>query len=340
MQPFSTAELAWLAVASKQLGFLDMRPVALGPEPGFTAFSQWLAAGHHGRLDYMERHPELRADSSRLGQNLLSALVFLAPCRSEWHSLHVARYARSKLDYHTELRFKLQELSAAFQKTWRVIQHDRICIDTAPLLERSLAERSGLGWIGKNGCLISRQHGSFTLLANWLVSIPHENKTIPHAFHCGTCTRCLNACPTDAFVAPGMLAADRCLSTQTIENRSLIEPHFHEHMKSMVFGCDICQDVCPWNRRHPPVAAVEALPPLHELLELSEPEFRSYFRGKALQRPGWHGLRRNFLIAAGWDDSVASSLFTRHLYHSNSVVRKTARQILERRRKIRALAGS
>lgn len=321
--------LQWIEQQAQELGFLDCKAVSLISEPNFPAFQSWLTNGHHGQLLYMQQYQDKRKDPRRLAEYLKSAIVFLAPYPKDEPNPYIAKYAWGKSDYHNDLKDKLRNLSKNYQAKWGALISEKICVDTAPLLERSLAERAGLGWIGKNGCLISRKHGSFTLIASWLTSLEVETEDNKHSFHCGTCTKCIELCPTQAFTSPGFLDADQCLSTQTIENRKLIPIKFHPHMKNTSFGCDICQDVCPWNRKHHLTTDKNYLPPLRRLLDSSEPEFRSHFRKKALLRPGWHGLRRNFLITAFHEGSLFTSTLHRHLYHPQEVVRKTVHQLLE-----------
>jgi epoxyqueuosine reductase len=196
---------------------------------------------------------------------------------------------------------------AAFLHERRPGCQTRPVVDTAPLLERDFARLAGLGWFGKNTMLINRRMGSWLFLGALLTDVELEPDTPHETSHCGTCTRCLDACPTDAFVEPYVLDARRCISYLTIELRDQPIPEaLRDDMGNWVFGCDICQDVCPWNRKAPlssepafaPVADLVSAD-LNWLLRLSEDEFRTRFRGTPLERPGRSGLLRNAAIAAG-----------------------------------------
>lgn len=329
MTIFSINHFEWLASQKKDIGFLDFRAVTLAELPHFQVYSEWVEAENHQPLDYLKRNKDLRKNPALLEPGVKTGVVFLFPYPKELQSNHLSKYAQGQ-DYHLKLRDALTTLSEKFKQRWGPMPAERICIDTAPLLERALAEQSGLGWIGKNGCLISRKHGSFTLIACWLVSLEYPIPAKPHSFHCGKCTLCLEHCPTNAFIKPGLLDVEKCLSTQTIENRGRIEVQYHDAMGRNAFGCDVCMDVCPWNKKHLPEIH-EQLPPLHQLLQMKEHEFRSFFRKTPLERPGWAGLRRNFLIAASNDSRTPEDIFLKHLEHEHPMIRETAQQIMTRR---------
>jgi epoxyqueuosine reductase len=183
----------------------------------------------------------------------------------------------------------------------------KICVDTAPLLERSYARDAGLGWIGKNTCLINQQIGSWVFLGEVVTSV-ELTADAPAPDRCGTCRRCIDACPTAAFVPDGRgrfhLDARRCISYWTIEHRGDIPEEFHDAMGNHVFGCDICQDVCPWNRRSPHAsdpafAAQHYAPPVEELASLTEDDFRARFRRSPVWRTKYSGFMRNVRIAMG-----------------------------------------
>src|SRR5262249_34827483 len=207
----------------------------------------------------------------------------------------VARYAQGK-DYHDVLRQRLNGLL-----TWVQYEvpgcHGRGVVDTAPLLERDFARRAGLGWFGKNTMLLNKRLGSYFFLGALLLDVELQPDWTHETTHCGTCTACLDACPTQAFIEPGLLDARRCISYLTIELKGSIPMEFRTPMNDWVFGCDVCQEVCPWNRKAPagiepafqPRADMESID-LVELLGLSEEEFRRRFRGTALTRAKRRGL--------------------------------------------------
>ena len=241
----------------------------------------------------------------------------------------VARYARGP-DYHDVLRTKLNELLAWLQGEVPGCV-GRGVVDTAPLLERDFARRAGLGWFGKNAMLINKRQGSFLFLGALLVNLdlrpdpPHESS------HCGTCTACLDACPTGAFAGPGWLDARRCISYLTIELRTPVPEELRPGIGDWLFGCDVCQEVCPWNRPRAdrPVAfpsrpELEALDPV-ELLGLSEEEFRARFRGTALFRTKRRGLLRNAALVLGnRGDPAALPTLRRALDDAEELVREAA----------------
>jgi epoxyqueuosine reductase len=247
----------------------------------------------------------------------------------------VARYARGE-DYHDVLRGRLNRLLAWLQAEVPGYV-GRGVVDTAPLLERDFARRAGLGWFGKNTMLLNRRVGSYLLLGALLVDLVLRADP-PHATnHCGTCTACLDACPTDAFAGPGLLDARRCISYLTIELKGPIPEELRRDMGDWVFGCDVCQEVCPWNRKAPlgvepafrPRPGFEALD-LIELLGLSESAFRQRFRGTALTRPKRRGLLRNAAIVLGNQGSPSAlPALERALADPEPLVREAARWAIE-----------
>ncbi len=217
----------------------------------------------------------------------------------------VSRYAWGK-DYHEVLRAGLLQLTERLHQAAGPFE-SRICVDTAPILERSYARLSGLGWIGKNTCLINQQQGSWFFLGELLTSLDFETDQQPAADRCGTCTRCIDACPTQAIVPAGdnfTLDARRCISYFTIELRGPVPEEMRPGMGSHLFGCDICQDVCPWNRKAPTTkdpafAPDHYAPDLVELSALTEAEFRHRFRDSPIRRAKYSGFLRNVAIAMG-----------------------------------------
>jgi epoxyqueuosine reductase len=293
------------------LGFDLFGIAAATPADGFAHLRAWLERGFAGSMSYMHRHAEARREPSSILPEVRSVLVTgmnygasagEPPAASA--SGKVARYARGT-DYHDVLRERLKQLLAWLQAE-RPDCRGRAVVDTAPLLERDFARRAGLGWFGKNTMLLNRRQGSYFFLGALLVDVelvpdaPHETS------HCGTCTACLDACPTAAFVEPGLLDARRCISYLTIELREPVPVALRPGIGDWLFGCDICQEVCPWNRKAPAVGdpALQPRPELVgldpiELLGLSEEEFRQRLRGTALTRPRRGGLLRNAALVLG-----------------------------------------
>ncbi|MEO8348376.1 MAG: tRNA epoxyqueuosine(34) reductase QueG [Acidobacteriota bacterium] len=272
--------------------------------PHFGRFRDWIASGHHAGMAYLERTAEVRSSPAALLPGARSIVCLAAPHRSgravASDGSLVARYAAGP-DYHGTLRERATRVSRAAASrlgggvTWRV------CVDSTPIAERSLAAAAGLGWIGKNGCLIDRELGSFLLLAEIIVDLdlPPDD---PVGELCGSCVRCLESCPTEAFLAPGLLDAGRCLAYWTIEHRGAIPDPVKERMGDRVFGCDVCQDVCPWNGpldSDAPETPAAAPPSRSEWLAMGPGAWRRRFGATALNRAGRRGMQRNAAVSAG-----------------------------------------
>jgi epoxyqueuosine reductase len=217
----------------------------------------------------------------------------------------ISRYAWSREDYHDTVLQRLREVETKLKDIAGQNIETRSYVDTGPIVERVYAKYAGLGWLGKNTCLINQQIGSWLFLGVIVTSI-ELTPDIPAADRCGTCTRCIDACPTQALIAPHELDSNKCISYLTIEKRDSIHEELREGMGRQVFGCDICQDVCPWNRKAPSSKKPEfepreglVNPALAWLAEISEEEFRETFRGSPVKRAKRSGLRRNALIAIG-----------------------------------------
>jgi epoxyqueuosine reductase len=307
--------------AAERAGF-DLSGVASADAPDLQHFSPWIAAGHAGEMKYLEA----RADNGNLKR---SSLANVAPwarsvvvCAINYNTDHpystqvhdstrgwISRYAWSREDYHDAVLRRLKLVEAALTRDVPVdLQPSlvtRSYVDTGPIVERVFAKYAGVGWTGKNTCLINQERGSWLFLGVILTSLELE-PDLPAPDRCGTCTRCIEACPTDAILAPYQLDSNKCISYLTIEKRGSIPEELREGMGHHVFGCDICQDVCPWNRKAPATDGSEfqpraglVNPALDWLAEMSEQEFRETFRGSPIRRTKRSGLRRNAAIAMG-----------------------------------------
>jgi epoxyqueuosine reductase len=323
------------------LGF-DLAGIAPAAEADhFEQFRDWLDHDYAGEMDYLHRHAQAHRHPDSILPEVRSVVMVAmnyGDCglNEEAALGKVARYALGA-DYHDVLRQRLKQLLAWLQ-TEVPSCRGRAVVDTAPLLERDFARRAGLGWFGKNTMLLNKKHGSYFFLGALLVDVALRADAPFDAAHCGTCTACLRACPTDAFVAPGQMDARRCISYLTIELRTAIAPELRPLMGGWLFGCDICQEVCPWNRKAPaatepafqPRPDLEAID-LLELFSLTEEAFRDRFRGTALLRPGRSGLLRNAAIVLGnRGDPAALPVLEKAADDPDPVVREAVRWAIER----------
>jgi epoxyqueuosine reductase len=305
----TSAEVMDLA---RECGFELAGVARAEPAEDRARYQAWVAAGNAGEMRYLtDRRAAVRDDPRNLLARARSIVcvgkVYQTPwphstCFSEAERAWISRYAWGS-DYHDEMRRGLERLDGLVRERAGADVESKICVDTAPLLERSYARLAGLGWIGKNTCLINQRLGSWVFLGELLVSIELEADT-PPPDRCGTCTRCIDACPTGAIPAPYTLDSRRCISYFTIELRGAWPEEARSAAGGHVFGCDICQDVCPWNRRaavteDPAFAPRHFAPPLDELGRLSPAEFREMFRGTPVTRARYTGFLRNVAIAMG-----------------------------------------
>ncbi len=293
------------------LGF-DLAGVCPAVSPdGFAQFQEWLAAGYAGQMHYLAdreaayQHPGSVLDGARSIVMLAMNYKTQQPHEPSAGEGRIARYAWGDADYHDVIHKRLKQL-AAWLREQVPEANVRGVVDTAPLLEREFAQLAGLGWIGKNTLVLNKEFGSWFFLAALLTD--HELAyDEPHQTdHCGKCRACLDACPTDAFPQPYVLDARKCISYLTIELRSSIPVDLRPVMDDWLFGCDICQDVCPWNRKAPVTRQAEFLPVddlspanARDWLSMDEAAFRQRFRGTPLIRPKRAGLLRNAAIVLG-----------------------------------------
>ena len=275
------------------------------PAPDFSRYADWVARGMAGEMRYLtDRRAEVRRDVGNLLPSARSVICVGKlyntpdPPRQPGDA-RISRYAWGK-DYHLTMRAALERV--VVQLLQRESFDYKLCVDTAPLLERSFARQAGLGWIGKNTCLINEPLGSWFFLGEIITSLDLEPGS-PPPDRCGSCTRCIEACPTHALVPSSdgwTLDARRCISYLTIELRGAIPEELHAGMGDLVFGCDICQDVCPWNVRAPvtedPDFTGTAIP-IAELAQLSPEGFREHFKDSPIARATYSGLMRNVAIA-------------------------------------------
>jgi epoxyqueuosine reductase len=285
-------------------------------------FREWIAAGRAAEMKYMEARDEagtLKRSSLRSTLPWVRSVVVCAinyntaqPYSTQMDDASrgwIARYAWGHEDYHqavmSRLRIVENQLRHAVSESETPALQTCCYVDTGPIVERVFAKYAGVGWIGKNTCILNQKLGSWLFLGVILTSLELE-PDLPAADRCGSCTRCIDACPTDALIAPYQLDSNRCISYLTIEKRGAIPEDMREGLGRHVFGCDICQDVCPWNRKAPHTNAREfqardglVNPALEWLAEMIAEEFREKFRGSAVRRAKRSGLRRNAVIAMG-----------------------------------------
>jgi epoxyqueuosine reductase len=270
---------------------------------------RWLLEGKHGKMEYMERYFDLRLDPSKLvpgAQSIISLAYnyYTKVSQEDPQAPKLSIYAFGK-DYHYVVKEKLKELLGYIRNTAGVVS-GRCFVDSAPVLERDWAKRSGLGWIGKNTLLINPKQGSYFFLAEIILDLKLE-PDYPIRDHCGTCTRCIDACPTDAISSDGYIVdGSKCISYLTIELKESIPEEFSGKMENWMFGCDICQQVCPWNRFSKPHHEPQ-FNPKGEIIamsrsqweELTETDFSRLFKKSAVKRTKYQGLKRNIAFLKG-----------------------------------------
>ena len=288
------------------LGFDLAGVTTLGPPDTAGEFDAWLAGGYAGEMHYLERGADLRRDARRPEPGMRSAIVVAMNYGGTQPAGPIARYARGD-DYHRVMHEKLDELGRWFAAASGGAARTRSYVDTGPVLERDLARRAGLGWFGKNTNLINPALGSFFFIGALFTDAELEPDAPFEADRCGTCTRCLDACPTKAFTAPRSLDATRCISYLTIELKGAIPLEFRAAIGELLYGCDICQDVCPWNVSFSRDVTEPALQPrgdrvhpdAEEILALNDAAWRARFGGSAMTRAKRRGLARNAAVALG-----------------------------------------
>jgi epoxyqueuosine reductase len=326
---------------ARQLGFFLAGVTTPEPPPHYSTFEHWLAQGRHGTMNYLaeERARQRRADPRLILPECKSILVLATPYHSPSREKGigdrgaVASYAWGE-DYHDILPARMQELVRFIEEQAGGPVRNRWYTDTGPLLERDLAQRAGIGWIGKNTCLIHPKHGSYFLLSEILLDLELEPDPPFVTDHCGTCRRCIEACPTDCILPDRTLDATRCISYLTIELKEDIPPELRTKMGNWVFGCDICQRVCPWNRfagdGDPAFGDADPLRSLTEELVTSTREFNQRFKRSPVKRAKRRGYLRNIAVALGnTGDMHALPVLQNALDDEESMVREHAKWAIE-----------
>jgi len=291
------------------LGFDLVGITRLGPMETAAKFDEWIDNGYAGEMEYLPRGADKRRDSRLPFTGAVSAVVVGLNYGGREKSGPVARYARGD-DYHDLMTRRLTELHRWLETELGRPISGKAYVDTGPILERDLARRAGLGWFGKNTNLVNPQLGSFFFIGSLVVDVELDPDDPFEADRCGTCTRCLDACPTNAFVDQRILDATRCISYATIEAKGEIPVELRENIGGLIYGCDICQDVCPWNARFARelrepsfrmrrIVDADARSVARELLTLDAESFRAAFKNSPMKRAKLRGLKRNAAVALG-----------------------------------------
>jgi len=345
LQPLAEDIKRW----SGELGFqhTGIADVELGEDEAHLR--DWLAKGQHGEMEYMARHGDRRSRPAELRPGTVRVISVrmdygTGEDAAAWETLgdgsraYVARYALGR-DYHKLMRSRLQKLADRIGAQADEFGY-RVFVDSAPVLERALARNAGLGWIGKNACVINKDSGSWFFLGEIYTDLPLPVDA-PASAHCGTCTRCIDICPTRAIVAPNRVDARRCISYLTIELKGSIPEEFRAAIGNRIFGCDDCQLVCPWNKfakrfDEPDFRARNNLDnaSLVELFGWTEAQFLQRTEGSAVRRTGYEGWSRNIAVALGnaaRSDAVIDALQARQ-DDSSALVREHVEWALQRHR--------
>lgn len=299
----STSDIShWIKSEARRLGFTSCGIARAGfLEEEADHLDTWLKKGYHGEMRYMENHFDKRLDPRKLvpgARSVISLLYNYYPEETQIQNTYkIAKYAYGE-DYHQVIRSRLRELVGCMQERLGSF-HARVFTDSAPVMERTWAKMAGLGWIGKHSLLISKQKGSYFFLAEIITDLELEPDIPFPSDHCGSCTRCIAACPTEAILPNNTIDGGRCISYLTIELKEQIPLSFKDKMEDWMFGCDICQDVCPWNRFSKPHNE-PLFRPHPDLLnftkkeweEISEETYGKIFKGSAVKRAKYEGLKR------------------------------------------------
>ena len=344
---------------ANDLGFELVGITPAAQSETIARYRQWIENGYAGKMGYLERHLPLKVDVRQLLAEAKSVISLAmnyytldppkaladAPAHGQ-----ISRYAWGD-DYHDVIRQRLSELVDFIKQTAETELKTRVCVDTAPIIEREYAQKAGVGWIGKNTNLIHWRSGSWYFLAEVLINIDLESDTAPLRGSCGTCTRCIEACPTDAIIEPNLLDSRLCISYLTIELKESIPKALRPKIGNLIFGCDICQEVCPWNSKAVPTDEPafqprdgNLTPKLLSLIGMTQQEFSRRFKGSPIKRTKRRGFLRNVLVAIGnWGEPRAVPALKDALADDEPLVRShaawalgkiggdTAKQILQTR---------
>ena len=344
---------------ANDLGFELVGITPAAQSETIARYRQWIENGYAGKMGYLERHLPLKVDV----RQLLAEAKSVISLAMNYYTLdppkaladdpahgQISRYAWGD-DYHDVIRQRLSELVDFIKQTAETELKTRVCVDTAPIIEREYAQKAGVGWIGKNTNLIHWRSGSWYFLAEVLINIDLESDTEPLRGSCGTCTRCIEACPTDAIIEPNLLDSRLCISYLTIELKESIPKALRPKIGNLIFGCDICQEVCPWNSKAVPTDEPafqprdgNLTPKLLSLIGMTQQEFSRRFKGSPIKRTKRRGFLRNVLVAIGnWGEPRAVPALKDALADDEPLVRShaawalgkiggdTAKQILQTR---------
>ena len=321
---------------ANELGFdlVGFTPVSRSKSIGI--YNAWLKQGYAGNMDYLERHAKLKEDP----RNIMPQTISLVALGFNYNTIEptkknkdpkigrISRYAWGD-DYHFLIRKKLSILEEYVCKELKVANITRSFVDSGPILEKEVAYRAGLGWIGKNSNLINHKKGSWFFLAEILVDFELEYSSPFNRIDCGKCTSCIDACPTDAIIEDRSIDARKCISYLTIELKGSIPKYLRPKMSNHIFGCDICQEVCPWNKEAP-ISKEHKLHPLREnimpkltkLMDMDEHTFKKRFENSPIKRTKRRGFLRNVAVALGnWAHPSAIPALSIGLYDENFLVR-------------------
>ena len=322
---------------AQSLGFDLVGILPVRPSQTIGIYQKWLAQDYAGKMEYLHKHFEKKHDLRRIMPDTLSLIALAINYHTSPKSAakqppaskgKISTYAWG-MDYHIIVRKKLEELRTFIEESLPHQKNSRVYVDTGPILEREYAHRAGLGWFGKNSMLIHWKKGSWLFLAEILLDVPLDYQTTPVWGSCGHCTKCLEACPTKAIVSDRVVDARRCISYLTIELKGAIPQHLRPLMGNLIFGCDICQEVCPWNHKAPlsqepgfQPRAENIFPDLVALMSLTPEQFRKRFKDSPIKRTKRRGLLRNVAIALGnWGDPQGIPALKRGLHDEEPLVK-------------------